>query len=217
MLSFEIQNSPRFAWIYQDGVPRAALWDTVLATQFGSTVVPSLGSIVPGWTLTFPRMPSLNLANSADIDRENVFRAARQAATVARRFESEVYHFEHGAAGQGSLVGCGIDLAHLHTVPLGFDLLSAAIKFGAGYATWTTERLDADLWCSLRGVEYYLVWKSGSEEAVVGRSLKPTSQFFRRVIADRLGMAETWDYKTHAFAENISLTQKAFAAHDREY
>jgi len=129
----EIQetNEPvRFGWLYNGQTCPDHELNAPVLDGGGVVTLPSLGSLVPGWTLTFPSSPRLNLASASMIEREMVLEQARQSASRLSDLTGRVFHFEHGPSVKGSLVGCGLDLAHLHTVALDFDLVGAAIATG---------------------------------------------------------------------------------------
>lgn len=170
--------------------PASAPWDTVMLEHGGFQVMPSKGAMVEGWLLVVPNAHCLSL-------RELSHASAAQLDAVV---ESSIRHvaahygaptlFEHGAATPGSAFGCGIDHAHLHVVPLPFNLAEQAASLGGfdwnvSDAPWRmAEILSAP----------YLAVKSPNARWVTATPRSVPRQFFRRVIAQELGRAEQFDY-----------------------
>jgi len=154
----------------------------------------SIGALVPGWSLVCPRAHQLNL--SSHFDRTDFWEfCSRAAEHVAARY-GDVRVFEHGAQFEQSATGCGTDHAHLHLVPLHFSLCEAVLKSPVDMS-WTRCRLG-DVRRLAAGREYLFAADKldGSDtQGVLAFPPVPTSQFFRRVIADQLGMSAMYDYK----------------------
>jgi len=113
-------------------------------------------------------------------------------------FSGTPYFFEHGNWTPGGLTGCGVDHAHLHIVPLPFDLLEAATSGGDPDIAWTRvpqAKKFRDL-IPASG-EYVSVWNPLTQEGLTGALKKPQSQWIRRTIAKKLGKEEAWDYKVN--------------------
>src|SRR5271154_2600776 len=63
-------KSRRFQWIVDSRIPQPTNeWDVEIAGNRDFSVVPSLGSIVPGWVLVVPRRPLINLRMLAPRER----------------------------------------------------------------------------------------------------------------------------------------------------
>lgn len=126
-------------------------------------------------------------------------------------FAGEVFAFEHGSTEIGSVVGCGVDQAHLHLVPLPFDLI-AEIKSDDDNALEWSEPTEAHEYFDtvpLSG-EYVSIWNPGDHVGLSGIMRVPQSQWVRRVIARKLGNDEAWDYKAHPNHENLKATVDIF-------
>ena len=186
----------RFCWV-MDGRAAGpdAICDIDLALSAEAAVVPTIGSIVPGWLLIVPRVRSLSFAALEEPVRQSSFALARNAAESVSDLGSDVYFMEHGACASARPVGCGVDQAHLHVVPLGFDLITKVQEVG------TVEWIEADPnypWKGLReGRDYYLV--GTQRRALLGYPTSPTSQHLRKVIAAASGCADQWDYRRSPF------------------
>lgn len=203
------QNVSKFDWICS-GSDRAetAFYDRPLFETERFVVLPSLGSIVPGWLLIVPKIRAARFSElPAEMSSELSELLTRLADHTRSRF-GRPYLFEHGGY-EASKVSCGVDQAHLHLVPLKFDLLACAREDSS--QTWrsceSTLRVPFD-----RTIGEYL-FVSSLDAALVAEVKKPVSQWFRRMIAQKSGEASKWDYKQYAYFDNVQLTIKAVSGH----
>jgi hypothetical protein len=205
----------RFSWLFEDARSNSRpLWDRVILSAPGAKTLPTLGALVPGWVLTFASRPTLNLASLEPIERRAVLDQARAAARVVAPLGAKVFQFEHGPAFAGSVLGCGLDIAHLHTVPLSFDLIEAAKRSDLGDVEWSDVLDDSDPWASVGETEYMVIREVASSRAVLGRVKRPVSQMIRKIIASETGQSDRWDYRKFDGATNVEVTVGAFNAHD---
>jgi ATP adenylyltransferase len=201
-------QSTRFAWIMNDSIPRSeAEWDREILRTERFVAVPSVGAIVPGWTLVVPRRPLRNLSEASPYERTELLEIADTIARSLGVHGKQVFCFEHGSRATGSLTGCGVDQAHLHVVPLAFDLIEAAARHADGSIVWAEPRITAaPLDVLPRQGEYVALWRYADRLTMIGKVLYPISQWVRRVIADEMGVGSEWDYKTHPQSHNVDRT-----------
>lgn len=161
------------------------------------SAIVSIGAFVPGWTLVCPVVHSVNLLGHYGRADFWDFVSATEAMVESQYGRCVV--FEHGAACETSLTGCGVGHAHLHIVPLQFSLQSAAVEASENRFVW--QRCDVgEIAFKAAGREYLFLADHLAEETTEGLICllnAPTSQFCRRVIADQLGIPDSFDYKTH--------------------
>lgn len=185
----------------------SAPWDRVLVETDDFIVAPTLGSIVPGWMLVVPKRPAINFLEVADSGEQRPHEYLLQAAKVLELSNGWIW-FEHGPAVEGSLVGCGVDYAHLHIIaapPFGFAEFTAEISAAGDWEPCAVE----DAYSGLPNETPYYVAGSGAEALrMVGRELG--SQFFRKAVASLTGDQNRWDYRAHDFQENVLITLDRF-------
>lgn len=186
-------------------------WDEVLSIRDDVYLVPTRGCLVEGWLLAIPREHTLSLAHLAPHRQTAAIATARHAADRVSLLYGTATVFEHGASVPRSAVGCGVDHAHLHIVPLPFSLGDVARHHPLG-RTLTWRRAEG--W---EGIEpsagAYLAVTSG-DGVLVGSGDIP-SQFFRRVIADELGCGSRFDWKADDGLENVVRTVARYRAPQR--
>jgi ATP adenylyltransferase len=205
----ECQVSTRFDFLFaasreSDHRPENRL----VAETRSFAAVPSLGSLVPGWLLVVPKRPMLNLAYLERSEREELRGLIAALAERLRVFDGEVYAFEHGSSAFGSISGCGVDQAHLHIVPLTINLPKAAVLQRA--IRWEHRSCIAtEGFVDERDAEYLALYNMSSLEALIGYPERPTSQWFRKLIATEIGCSDQWDYRQHKGEKCISDTLDA--------
>jgi diadenosine tetraphosphate (Ap4A) HIT family hydrolase len=195
-------TSSKFSWLTEPGQHARPSHDVVVAENADFVALPSLGSLVPLWTIIVPRRPMTTLSSMNDNERAS-FISLRDALVLSLSpFARCVFEFEHGGS-IGSIVSCGVDQAHLHVVPLNFDLMAAAKK---AERRWEIAPRIEDLgYGDTSGKEYLFIQSSNSSLILFPE--KQTSQWFRRLIANECGTRE-WDYKVNPELERMRETAR---------
>lgn len=199
----EAQHLPRFMDI--KGLCRfCSLSDEepLLHASAGVMCVPSIGAMVEGWTLVVPRRHVLSISELDDLEWSD-FSAQRD---IMRARVEAVYGqtvvFEHGAGGAHRTAGCGVDHAHMHIVPVSFDLraIVSSISSEVGKFAW---RSADDRPSAPAGVDYIHIgdatgyWIAFNDEQ--------PSQVIRRAIAHQLDIHD-WDWKANPRLTNVRAT-----------
>lgn len=183
-------------------------WDKVLFETDNFLVVPTLGSIIEGWLLVIPKMHYLSFGAIPAGFRSELSIVLQKAAHVIESIYGCPTIFEHGPSIPNTKVGCGIDHAHLHLVPLRESLIKRTEKYNCqplGISQYTDDDfiLMRDLFMSKKP---YLFVREPSGTRVFFDAQNAPSQFFRRVIAEIYGVDDKYDYHVYAFEENIVST-----------
>jgi hypothetical protein len=188
-----------------------ALHDKPLLERADWVVAPTLGAIIPNWILALPRRPVLSFRDWAAKGGPSASDILTEVLSEVGLAPAEVIWFEHGPATAGTVVGCGLDHAHLHV------LLRPTFDFGtfadcaraASNLEWR-ETAASNCLTSLMGTSSYLVAGSGNR-AIYSRGVEAAgSQFFRRVVAKLVGAGDRWNYRQFAQPENIAATIENF-------
>lgn len=203
-----MQRSRRFGWITDPGASAPGkVCDTIIHETSNFAVVPSQGALVPGWLLVIPRRPMINLTHLNAVETEELNTLTIYLRRRLSLFAGDVFEFEHGAHALGSVTGCGVDQAHLHVVPLPFNLLQACRT--ADPSAWL-ELDPAFPWQSLGGE--YLLARHGENSAIATAVSTPQSQWFRKLIAKQVNKPNCWDYRAFPFYEAVSETLRSLRA-----
>ena len=160
----------------------------------------SKGALVPGWSLICPLRHGFSLASH--YQQCEFWSFAAEAEALIRARYGDVRVFEHGAGYSGSLTGCGTDHAHLHMVPLAFSLTTEALRYDATLK-WKSCRAS-EIAAQAAGHEYLFVsdrFEGANTAGLLCLLEAPISQFFRRVVALRLGLRQFYDYRLHPMLE----------------
>ncbi|MEO9827644.1 MAG: HIT domain-containing protein [Paracoccaceae bacterium] len=198
----------KFHWLFLPG-PKSttALYDKIVEETRNFAVLPTKGSLVPGWLLIVPKFPTPRMADvPQNMSNELNDLLGRLTAKLENEFGT-AYTFEHGGL-KGSRVSCGVDQAHLHVAPLKFDLVNAAQSESPN--GWFPVDPDRLLPTKAAGGEYWFA--SDGDSAICKMIDRPQSQFFRKIIAKESGNEELWDYREEDFIENVALTIDAMGA-----
>jgi ATP adenylyltransferase len=161
--------------------------------------VASLGALVDGWALVFPRRHVLALAEMTPLEWTAF---DKTLTTVRNRLESKygpVVLFEHGSAGSGRTAACGVNHAHMHVVALDLDLRQAIARIDdqVGSFSW---RPSNDRPVTVPAHDYiFLLDKSGSW---ISHSTHLPGQVVRRAIAFALG-DPNWNWKENLQEERM--------------
>jgi ATP adenylyltransferase len=187
-------------------------YDHVLFETHGCIVAPTLGSIIPKWLLAIPRRKAVTFrewSTTSHLDPACVIGNVLSELSIP---PERAIWFEHGPSSKGSIVGCGVDYAHLHILidaPFRFEEFRAATSESAVLVWRRTSSMKA--YSSIQEVGSYLVAGSLGEAVFAEDVENVGSQFFRRVVARLVDKPDQWNYKIHAHLENVRRTVSAFS------
>jgi hypothetical protein len=199
-----VRNS-RFANILSDGCPRP-LYDTILRETRAMVVTPTLGSIIPNWVMAIPKRHAANATRWSQDERIAPLSVIRDVARSFGHDPMDVIWFEHGAMEPRSIVGCGVDHAHIHillTPPFSFARFCEEAQAEVGLV-WSLARGDA--YAAINSSQSYLVAGQGDQFLLAQRVEAAGSQFFRKAIAHIVHLNDAWDYRSHPHMENVAET-----------
>jgi len=169
-------------------------WNKPLFETANFAVIPSLGSLVPGWLMVVPRTHVICAgALSLDLVHEMQQLSSQVVAHLERSF-GQVCIFEHGPSTWRKSTGCSVDHAHLHIVPVGFDLAAAAQPFMPSNSDWQYGDWGSCREAYLQGLDYLYI----EQPVGLGRISTNTefpSQVFRKAIAQQLGIIEQFSWR----------------------
>ena len=114
--------------------------------------------------------------------------------------------FEHGANHEGSITACGTNHAHLHILPYEKSLLDQMFDNNMQWINCGIKDI-ADI---VQDKEYWFYAEDvvNIEEAkgYIHIIEKPESQYFRRLLAEKEGYLQEYDYKSNLFLDKGEAT-----------
>lgn len=170
-------------------------------------VIPSLGGMVEGWLLVIPKAHYISYGEITDkglLEELNIL--LQHTCKVVQKEYGDYIVFEHGAFEKNTKIGCGVDYAHLHIVPV--DLNLEKVKSSLNSLDFHWKKVNGIDACSyyIELEQAYLYFQDNYFQSFICTSQKIPSQFFRRIIADNLGKSDKFDWKKYDFLENIEKT-----------
>jgi ATP adenylyltransferase len=183
-------------------------WDRIVFESPNFVAVPSLGHLVSGWLLIAPKewyicMGSLpkNLFSELNEFMDHVI-------SILQSVYGDVAIFEHGPSQEGSSVGCGVDHAHIHIVPIMPEWrLFQKAKILAPNISWTSvSAIDDTKRYFFSGKHYLFINEPATGGALIGTCNSIPRQLFRKVIASYLGKPNEFDWKYFPEIEKIQST-----------
>jgi ATP adenylyltransferase len=209
--AFEPIGEGRFRELLCGQNPKRAAYDQVLLEMHDCVVAPTLGSIVPNWLLIVPRRHTVSFRKWQTVTCINPARLVSEILAELKVEANRAIWFEHGPCAEGSLVGCGVDHAHLHLLidaPFSFKQFAASAAENACVEWRRASSLVA--YASISPGSSYLIAGSLDEVAIAEDVASVGSQFFRRIVAQLAGKPRQWNYKSYEHLENVRRTVSAF-------
>ncbi|MFZ5452451.1 MAG: hypothetical protein ACOZF2_11375 [Thermodesulfobacteriota bacterium] len=188
-------------------------WNEPLFESPNFVVLPSLGALVEGWLLLVPKKHFICMGALPDSVAAEMQEMKYFLCSVLQKYYGQVCAFEHGPSRAGLSVGCGVDHAHLHMVPVSFDLFSAVTPILPENAFWFEGGIEECRAAFTRGEDYlYLEQPIGVGRITTHQDFG--SQLFRRAIATRIGALNQFNWREHPQFPNVSATIDRVRAHD---
>jgi diadenosine tetraphosphate (Ap4A) HIT family hydrolase len=169
-------------------------WNTPLFESLNFVALPSVGALVEGWLLLAPKRHFISLGALPDPLLPEMGEFKEFLCSVLTQCYGTVTAFEHGPSAAGRTLGCGVDHAHLHLVPVAFDLSNEVSPLMPKGATWTPAGIDDCRAAYLRRADYlYLEQPIGSGRIATHESFG--SQLFRRAVASHIGAPHRYNWR----------------------
>lgn len=195
----------RFCDILEGTRKMGVIDNPILENAEFSTLV-SVGGFVEGWTLVIPKKHTYSMRNFYT-DSMFIDIADKMLKRIRDVYRKKCIIFEHGANHEGSITACGTNHAHLHIIPYERSLRS--MMFADDSIQWIDCRLK-DIAEIVQDREYWFYAEDvvNIEEArgYVHIIEKPESQYFRRLLAEKEGYTQEYDYKNHLFLDKGEAT-----------
>lgn len=181
-------------------------YDHILFESTNFVIVPTAGSIIPGWLLIIPRQHFICLGAMSEPFLNEMESLHRLASYALRGCFGPVVAFEHGPQERGKAAGCGVDHAHLHVVATEIDLVAGANAMAKENLVWKRIHSIGDTISYHRRGMQYLYVEQPEETRMLCELPSDESQLMRRVVATASGKADSYDWKHHTFDGNVLET-----------
>ena len=168
-------------------------------------VVPSLGQIVEGYLLIASKKHFISIGEMPS----ELYPELEAVQEKVRKVLSANYgiplFFEHGPVSVAKKGGCCVEHCHLHAVPAKIEILDELKKH---FKCRKIKDFSA-LKRQFNKKKQYFFYESNSGQRFVFE-LPPAvpSQYIRKVIANKIGSPEKWDWKTCPGADEFIRTIK---------
>lgn len=205
-----MKDNCRFCGILQ-GQKRYGDIDTpILDTEDYFSLV-SVGAFIYGWLLVIPKEHVYNMKTyyTNEVFWRYIESALRYMRNRLGAADQKILLFEHGANACDSLTGCGTNHAHIHLVPYGKSILNK-IQSGKEWIKTSWHQVSA-----IVGEREYLLYCDNESDnpqdsaVYVHLVVKPESQYFRKILADDMGLEGKFSYKEHLYMERSGRTYRA--------
>jgi diadenosine tetraphosphate (Ap4A) HIT family hydrolase len=201
-----MQSPCRFCAKFERPNGSLGICDTVLLESENFVVIPTIGSIIPGWLMVLPKKHFLRVESLDKALLEEFSEVRYWAKDALRQSFGPVVCFEHGPTRVKDALGCGVDHAHLHVVSTELDLLTVAKRASGVSLRWRkTRSLDEQCLTDFSDVPY-LYFEDQNDNTWVCEAETAGSQFFRRALAFSEGMPQKYDWKSFEFENNVRFT-----------
>jgi len=156
-------------------------------------VKPALGHFIEGYCLIVTKdhlVTMAELESEECIELENVLRELRRRLSTLYGRASCV--FEHGAACPTYRAGACIDHAHIHVLPIRCDVTKSLSVFRASPISGFSEFRSFEM----SGLESYIYYEpEPTTRLLYSCDDRVPSQLMRRLICQRLGVGQLWDWR----------------------
>lgn len=169
-------------------------------------LLPTIGPMVEGWSLIIPKEHSYSMRKYFNTESFKDY-VNQVIHALKEKYQMQIIVFEHGATNYGSLTACGTNHAHLHILPFQDSLLDL-MKADREWQQCSIVDID-----NIVGNNEYLLYSELKNNIMdstffVSIVTDPESQYFRKLISQKLESPESYDYKTNLNIELANKTHK---------
>lgn len=180
-------------------------WNEPLFESPNFVALPSLGALVEGWLLLVPKNHFICMGALPDSVAAEMQEMKHILCSALQQIYRQVCVFEHGPSKPNCSVGCGVDHAHLHVLPVTFDLASAVAPFLPENVHWSEAGME-ECRAAFRRGEDYLYFEQPIGEGRIATHKGFESQLFRRAIATHIGAPNQFNWREFPQFPNVSAT-----------
>ena len=196
----ELKKQKSGSYFLREVADKIGLRSRYLFTTKTFLVFPSVGALTAGHLLIIPRD---HITAMAYLNNDQLFELAgvieEVGALLYKIYKTPPIAMEHGVINELTSTGACVDHAHIHIMPLKFDLVGSVNKRKKKINL--SELLDE----KDRDGDYLIYTNDLKEYYVSDLGVLP-SQYLRKLIFDRCGLYGSWNWKEDNRAEIILKT-----------
>lgn len=187
--------------------------DTPIIEEENYYLLSSVGAMIEGWSLVIPKNHEYSMKKH--YSKSDFYDFVNNCISVVKRayHVDKVIIFEHGANKYGSQTACGTNHCHLHIVPMSDSLLNE-ITNCLHFQKTTFNKVED----TVKNSEYLLyadvISTINTSDCYIHVLNEPISQFFRRIIAAKLGRPNNYNYRDN---ENLDISSMTFITLKKEF
>lgn len=190
-----MEKKCRFCNIIKNHVSEYGIVDTPFFENEKFFSLVSIGAFINGWTLLISKVHMYNFHSSyCNTDFYDYLIKHINLLRQKLHWDNRIIVFEHGANSCNSLVACDTSHAHLHIVPWNNSILEEIKR----EHIWKCIKWR-EVYALVQNQEYWLYCENpdaGADADVYIHIIdEPESQYFRRVIAEKIGLVGDYSYK----------------------
>lgn len=166
-------------------------------------VFPGLGQIVEGYLLIATESHHISIGAVPTEFFNELEDVIKKVRGVLKEQYSNPLFFEHGPASSSKRGGCCIEHAHLHAMPVQLDVLTDLSQH------FLPRKITSFLELKRlydKGSPYFFIETNSSERYVFKISEQVPSQYIRRIIAEKIGKPDHWDWAVYLGIEEMKNT-----------
>lgn len=186
--------------------------DEILIESEDFVVVPTVGALVPGWLLIVPKSPAICIGAMEISLLDQLEDVKSRCVSIIEQLFGPAAVFEHGPATVGESVGCTVDYAHLHVLPAPCELINSVGNVSDIVPEWHQVTGFAATKDYFNAGMSYLYVEQPVGHASIANAVGTPSQLFRRVVARAIGREVEFNWREHAFIENILSTKSILSS-----
>lgn len=176
---------------------------TLLESQ-NFRVITSIGAIVEGWVLLIPKKHFISFSEMDDnllLEAEKL--SEKIYLLLNKTYQCEIVSFENGANSYNNKIGCGVDYAHIHFVPIKINLKRIIESEYKNDIKWdniySLNKIN-----EYRDSSYFYI--KTNQKGLITFAPSPKSQIIRKGIAKAVGIPNKFDWKKYPFKINVINT-----------
>jgi diadenosine tetraphosphate (Ap4A) HIT family hydrolase len=168
-------------------------------------VIPTLGHIVEGYLLIVSKEHFISCGGIPSEMYPELEEIKEKVARILSDNYTTPLFFEHGPASQNRKGGCCIDHAHIHAVPVNVNITGELAKHFSYREIDSFEDLKEQF---EKGQHYFFLEDHSKKRYLFDLPDVVPSQYIRKVIAQKIGKPERWDWRTCLGLDELAQTLK---------